>query len=171
MKLTDWEPFFSTLASVAATLAGLLFVALSLNLKLLMRSEQRLTKGLAIRCFTIYLYVIAMALLFLVPQAGARALALLLSVIGVVGLLDTVRFLSQTRRVAPAGELRHYFLRRVGWSFIDYVGMLGVAGAVWVGREASLHWLAVILVIMTMGTTLRAWDLMVRIHELALRSE
>lgn len=171
MQLTDWQPFYSTLASVAATLAGLLFVALSLNLKQLARPEYRLTKRLAIQIFTTYLYVIAISLTFLVPQAGARALAVLLGLTGVVGLLDTARFFSQTRRTAPAGALRGYLSRRVSWYFVEYLGLLAIAGAVFARREASLHWLAVILVVMTVGATMRAWDLTVRMPELALRGE
>lgn len=48
---------------MAATLAGLLFVALSFNLELLARAEHEPTHRIATEAFTMFLYVLLVALL------------------------------------------------------------------------------------------------------------
>lgn len=65
LNLQPWQSFYSTLAAVAATLAGLLFVALSLNLELLVRAEHEHTARIARQTFTMFLSVLVGALLLL----------------------------------------------------------------------------------------------------------
>lgn len=168
MDLTEWAPFFSTLAATTATLAGLLFGALSLRLPTLARAEQALSKRLALQIFTAYLYALIVSISLLVPQTGARALAVLVGVLGVLGLLDVVRFTRLLRRVAPRALARRYFMSRIAWSVGECVGFLAVGGALARGMGSALHWLAVILIVMTVGATARVWDLIFRLPELAM---
>src|SRR5579884_905770 len=65
--LARWQPFFTASAGVAATLAGLLFVALSLNREKITAQESRLLMRHAQRSFGDFLLALFIALLFLVP--------------------------------------------------------------------------------------------------------
>lgn len=171
MWLINWESFFSTLASVTSTLAGLLFVSLSLNLKQLTRPEYSLTRRVAGMCFILYLYVIIISLSFLVPYVGARSLASLLVSAGFLGLLDSARFAGQTRSACPEGEVKRYFRRRLNWSIVDHLGLLSTAVGVYFGWLGAVHWLAAILMWMIASATMRAWDLLIRLPELSLKYE
>jgi hypothetical protein len=171
MQLTSWVSFFSTLASVTSTLAGLLFVSLSLNLNQLTRPEHRLTRRVAGMCFILYVYVIVISLSFLVPNVGTWSLALLLGSTGFLGLLDSARFAGQTRNACPEGEVKRYFQRRLNWAIADHLGLLSTAVGIYFGWPGAVHWLAAILMWMIVAATMRAWDLLIRLPDLSLKCE
>jgi hypothetical protein len=100
-ELVAWQSFFATLAAATATLAGLLFVALSLNLELLMRDEHQHAKRVATQTFAMFLYVLIVALLLLMPHGTRLELALEVAAVGVVGLAGALVLLLRTFRASP----------------------------------------------------------------------
>jgi hypothetical protein len=81
-----WSTYFSTIGTAAATLLGLLFVAVSVNAAAALGAHDRLTRDIAEQAFQNYLAVMLVALLALFPNlqtwifgpicllaAGARA--------------------------------------------------------------------------------------------------
>jgi hypothetical protein len=164
LNLQPWQSFYSTLAAVAATLAGLLFVALSLNLDLLERTEHEHTARIARQTFTMFLSVLVGALLLLMPQETRFGLELNVGVIGAIGLAGATMFLVQTWRAAPATASRRGALRRFGWSLAVFLALAIAAIGVLRRWPWVLHWIGIILVVLLLGAVRRAWYLLVTVR-------
>src|SRR5580658_7276682 len=82
-KIILWQPFFTTVAAVSATLVGLLFVSISLNRERISADANRELMRLARRSFSDFLVVLLVALFFLIPNQGQKALAIELLAMGV----------------------------------------------------------------------------------------
>jgi len=72
----QWQPFFTTVAAVSATLVGLLFVSLSLNRDKLAANSSGALLRVARRTFSDFLLVLLIALFFLIPNQGRHPLSL-----------------------------------------------------------------------------------------------
>ncbi|MGH8370605.1 MAG: hypothetical protein ACRESC_06455, partial [Gammaproteobacteria bacterium] len=65
--LQDWLPFFTTLTVACATLAGLLFVALSLHAAVLRNSQNSNLRRLASLTFGNFVTIMFIGLFFIAP--------------------------------------------------------------------------------------------------------
>jgi len=164
LNLQPWQSFYSTLAAVAATLAGLLFVALSLNLDLLERAEHEHTTRIARQTFAMFLSVLVGALLLLMPQQTRVGLELSVGLIGAIGLVGAAMSVVQTWRAAPATASRREALRRFGWSLAVFLALAVAAVGVLRHWPWVLHWIGIILVALLLGAVRRAWYLLVTVR-------
>jgi hypothetical protein len=94
-----WHDFFLLAGTAGVTLMGLLFVAVSLNVAIIMRGNERHLRAIATSAFEAYLFSTILALLMLVPMERDRIHGVALIVIGVVGL---VRAIAHVRAAGPA---------------------------------------------------------------------
>lgn len=81
-QILKWQPFFITLATVAGTLIGLLFISLSLT-----RDKVISNPGifrLARRSFADFLHVVLVSLFFLIPVEGNKSLGIELFLVGII---------------------------------------------------------------------------------------
>ena len=164
LDLQPWQSFYAALATAAATLAGLLFVALSLNLELFVRAEHEHTARIARQTFTMFLSVLLIALLLLMPQETRFGLELKVGLIGALGLAGATIFLVQSWGAAPATALRREALRRFGWSLAVFLALAVAAIGVLRHWPWVLHWIGLILVTLLLAAARRAWYLLVTIH-------
>jgi modulator of FtsH protease len=171
LDLQPWQSFYTTLAAVAATLAGLLFVALSFNLELLARAEHEPTNRIATEAFTMFLYVLLVALLVLMPHETRLGLVVKLAAIGVVGLGGAIAFAVQTWRGAPGSVLHQQALRRFAWSGVVFLALLVTAMGVLRHWPWVLHWAGIALIVLLFAAVRRAWYLLVTVRRLELRRE
>jgi len=126
-QMGAWQPFFITLAGICATLAGLLFVALSLHATSLHDAESSNLKRLAQQTFGDFLQVLFVGLFYLVPLANARFFGITTLFIVVIGVKEMAqRFLDAWRDRAHS-QHRAYIIRRFGLSLLGRV-MLALAG-------------------------------------------
>ena len=65
--MADWTTFYVAVVGAAATLAGLLFVAIQINLETLVSDPGNRWRATARSTFTIYSLLIILGLLFLIP--------------------------------------------------------------------------------------------------------
>jgi hypothetical protein len=73
--MNNWQTAYSTVAEVAATLTGLLFVSVSVKLTPASDETRRWMLFIAKRSFLDFLSVLAIALLFLVPDVSNTMMA------------------------------------------------------------------------------------------------
>src|ERR671920_1536907 len=101
--LAEWHDFFAAVAGVAATLVGLLFVALALNPAVMADHGPAGLRTWAGQTFYNFLIVLAVALVVLIPDADRLGLGLTLFILGVWGV---VRVFADARQVRsdPAPE-------------------------------------------------------------------
>ncbi len=161
-QLRDWQFFYSTVAAASATLTGLLFVSLSINIE---KIKTRAGGGLmrtARRSFEDFLYVLMIALVFLVPHPVPIGLAIALFVLGIVrgvGLVvHSVRSSRLThRRTSAAETLREYALPAVAC-----LGLIAVGVEVLRGDTVSIFGLVLVIAALLITASWNAWILLVQ---------
>ena len=127
--LAGWYPFYATLAGVSATIAGLLFVSLSLRYQQLHQPSFASIRRFARQTFRSLLFLVVFALVFLIPTPSPLGIGIPLIILGCYALVITVRLLRQDRAdptpdlVRFKGATRVYVL-----SLITYVVLLLVGG-------------------------------------------
>jgi hypothetical protein len=159
--VADWASFYETLAAVAATFAGLLFVSLSLHLELLRSSAFRRAQSLARHTFSSFLFLVVFALIFLIPHHARAGLSIPLFIVGLVALGQTVFEAWHIRvgEMSPEIKLPRLF-RIYVLSALTYLVLVIVAVLLLMGATAALYVLVGPLIWHLAWTTRSAWDLL-----------
>jgi uncharacterized membrane protein len=158
--LADWHDFFAAVAGVAATLVGLLFVALALNPAVMADDGPAGLRTWAGQTFHNFLMVLFVALIVLIPDTGPLGLGLPVLILGVWGV---ARVVADARRVRsdPAPE---WHGRSVLSRFAS--PLAGYAIAVWVGTQVlrgdadAVGWLVATVFFLMMSAASNCWDLL-----------
>ena len=85
--LAEWSGFYTLFGGAAATLLGLLFVALSLRLNVFRDQALADVRDFATFAFVTFLAAVVIAALTLVPHAHVRTVAIVVGLVGVMGLI------------------------------------------------------------------------------------
>lgn len=162
ITLVRWQPFYSAVAAAAATLLGLLFVALSLNLDRLRGPDGLRHKRLARVTFTDLLYVLVLALVFLVPDQSPQGFALVLAILA---LSRTQRFVAELRHQAADGSraVLSKTFRDHAVTVVVFVGLGLVSVAVLFGQPRALFGLVAIIATLFASASRSAWQLLLEI--------
>ena len=152
-KLTHWQPFFSTVAGATATLAGLLFIALSINREKIMAVENRDLLRSAKRSFGDYLFGMFIALLFLMPNHEPFGLALPLLSVAVIRICFLVVALY---RSSNENRWREQF-----FPALSCVGLVVVVVEIYRGEVMAAFLLVVVIAFLLYNATMNAWDLLI----------
>lgn len=161
-RISEWQVFYSALAGVSATLAGLLFVSLSLNVDRLLDRRFAATRELAFHAFTNFLYLVLFALLFLIPRQKPIGVGVPLLVLAAMAFAQTWR---ARRSARAAGEraperLRLYRLSLIVYGALILGALLAMRGAVLV-----LHLLVGLMIWLLAWAARLAWDLLLSFRE------
>lgn len=89
--MPDWTTFYVAVAGAGATLAGLLFVAIQINLEMLVADLGNRWRATARSTFAIYVLLIVVSLLFLIPSLDQFGQGLTLIIAAVFGIYRGVR--------------------------------------------------------------------------------
>jgi hypothetical protein len=166
LLVAEWHDFFIVSGTAAATLVGLLFVGLSLNVDEVMAPDRPDLRALAEQAFSSFTYVLLISLFFLVPAVDSLTIGLELATLGVLGLLRVLIRLA--RGLGHGSQPRWGFAwmaRRLGWPALAYVGLLFVAlGLAQLQPDAMSILVAVLFVLLTSAAD-SAWDLLVKVSE------
>jgi hypothetical protein len=156
---SEWSEFFVAGAGASAALAGLVFVAVSINVDRILRFAGLPERALA--TVMLLLSVVVVSMIGLIP--GQSRVALASELLG-VGLAFTVVVLGLTRRTMAgrdaqeAHAISHWLLAALGTVPV-------VLGAVSMFAETGggLYWVAAGIVLATTGAVANAWVLLVEI--------
>ena len=158
-----WHEFYLMAGTAAVTLAGLLFVALSLHLDRLVEESHEHLLALARVTLLSYTFVLFASMFLLVPPSSPRQTALMLGVMGVAGLLFTFRLTRATRHHDEAGFSRGQIRKRILFPVIAYVLILVTAAGLLTGIPEMLY-MMVGPVCMILGNAAgTSWELLVQI--------
>jgi len=160
ISLNIWSSYFSTVAEAGATLTGLLFVAVSINL-----SRILVTPGLTGRVAEslVQLFgVVAIATTYLVPGLHLRTLGVLL--LGITSIVWAMQVYTQARYVAARmGNPRHWILARIMQTQVSCIPFF-VSGVLFlVGSSVAPYWSAVGLMLSLAAGIASAWVLLIEI--------
>jgi len=158
-----WHDFYALVGSAAAGLVGLLFVSVSLHLDVITQSVGGEARALAEQTFTSFIYVLFIALLFLIPAQSPVGFGLPLVLMGVVGCRRTAQTGLQFWRARQAPERMlgsRYVWRRFAYPAVFYVALTVVSLAALRGRVAALAWVLILVMFLLLSATVNAWELM-----------
>lgn len=120
-------PYFSAVAQVSGGLVGLVFVALTFNIKTLGLRGSPAMSALAQQTLSDFLVVLVLSLLMLVPHQSGFEIGVALALLGAAGIWRAGRSLLIVRRSEPENGPRRLLLHRSGLSFLGNALILGAA--------------------------------------------
>jgi modulator of FtsH protease len=159
--LMRWHDFFLATAAGAATFTGLLFVAISYNLNILIRDEKMPLRSATKLAFTLFLTVFFAALLLLLPDESAANSAWAVGAVGLIALLlPGSHMLQLVRGRARYGWARAFLPWLIAPALLDIL-LIRCAFALGAGDPLALVWLAGLLMVMLFVAALASWRLLV----------
>ena len=156
--VAEWGDFYTYVGTVAATLLGLLFVAVSLRLNIFHRREVADVRDFALLTFANFFFLVLIALLFLVPSQSRIGLALPLALMGMLGLTGFVWFardIVMLNQMMPLWQWAYS-----GASLVTYGGLIVVALTLLAGRTGALSWLVGVDAALLTISSVNAWLLL-----------
>ena len=158
--LADWEGFAVALAGAAAVLAGLVFVAVSINIDRIL--PVRGLPGRAGESVLLFLTALTACAFVLIPHQPITALGVELLVLGLLALIVLVLLVIPALR-GPTRQPRTWQVARI-------VGIAAATGPMVLAGMSLVHWLpgglywlvASVLTALAVGTA-NAWVLLVEV--------
>lgn len=159
--VAGWQTFYATIAGAAATLLGLLFVAVSLNRAHLDLEENSHLMSLARQTFATYLFILTFSITVLIPRQSGKGLGIPLTFIGIYGL-----FLVLKEMVLHVTKINvRVSLKRYGWSLLAFILMISSSIHVIAHEDAgSLYHMVSSMFMLLVSATKSSWILLVEIR-------
>src|SRR5436305_2801904 len=86
-----WHDFYVTAGTAAATLVGLLFVGISINIDVFTDRTDSGLRILAEQAFSNFVFVLLISLFLLIPEQEPQSVAIEVGIAGALGLIRFVR--------------------------------------------------------------------------------
>ncbi len=162
--IEPWHEFYTAVSAAAATLIGLLFVSLSLNLKLVTGEQHTEIRALAIQTFVNFTYVLIISLIFLIPNLSPSGAGITFSIFGMLGTVSVVRAIIATTRE----RRRHWRATAQYWRFVAgrfvlplaiYIVLTVTAIFLWTGSTDRIDWMVFVIFSLLGSAISVAWDL------------
>jgi GNAT superfamily N-acetyltransferase len=160
-QLREWQVFYSTVALASVTLAGLLFVSLSLHSESLKGRKDSLQMRLARGSFGDFLYVLMLGLVFLVPHQAPFGLAVALFVLGAARGFGLARQAVKTVRKRAKGEPITNVLREIALPALASLGLIVIAVEVLRGNYLSIYGLVIVVAALLATASWNAWLILI----------
>jgi hypothetical protein len=164
-ELVLWHDFNISLVTASAGLLGLLFVALSIHVRVLSTSRNAELRAVARSIFLGYVVSLAIGFLALVPQSlSAFGLELL-----VVILAATVPFAAAARsglRATGVGYDRRVTIVQFIAGFGLFAAAIAASIGVFVGEAAALYFIAGFGVLSLVWGVFNTWELIFRVQRI-----
>jgi hypothetical protein len=156
--LEGWTDFFVATAGAGSALAGLIIVAMSVNIQRISEAPSLSSRASA-TVGSLVLVVVAM-IAGLVPEQPLPMLGAEILIFGIGASVLTVH----TARAMQSDPQRHgRTWPKIVMLVVQIVPFLIAGGLLITGTEAGLYWLAGGVVLVFIGATLNAWVLLVEI--------
>jgi hypothetical protein len=169
--LAGWHDLYVTVGAAAATLVGLLFVGLSLHIRIVVAHPE--VRSLARATLSDFFVVLLIAITLLQPTDSAAQVAYWLAGIGIVSLVLMVRPLTDALTGGGARALGIASVTaRFGVSILALAGLLVCAALAGAGRPSdALDLLLVVVMALLVVSVRNTWDLLVTVAESSPRDD
>src|ERR1700722_6987557 len=154
----DWHEFFNAAAGASAALLGLLFVAISINLKLIL--EHRHLPGRAAGTLGTLLSVLVVSSFGLAPGQSNRTLGVEVLVTGAVVATQAI-WVSVGKR--SEGDPLSWTLGNLPLLLFPALALVGGGCSLLAGSGGGLYWVLAGTVLTFVGASVNAWVLLVEI--------
>jgi hypothetical protein len=159
--LKNWQVFYSTASAVSATLTGLLFVALSINIKRFKKPKNSYLLQIARRTFGDYLYVLMIGLVFLVPDQIPAGFSLALLVLAVSRGIGLIHLAIDTHHSARKSDANTHIIREFALPAVACLGLIIVAASVMAGYNNAPVLLVIVVAALLASASWSAWVLLI----------
>ncbi len=157
--IEPWHDFFVAQAGAGAALAGLVFVAISINLQRLL--AVRAVQGRAVEALTLLVSLLIVGLLTLIPGQGETLLGIELTAFGV--MLTAMMIAAAAGAENTGGATRYQYLSRLIMGQCSTLPIVAAGISLLAGWGGGLYWLAVSAVFAIVAGMIGAWVLLVEI--------
>jgi len=167
----SWHDFYMLTGSAAATLIGLIFVAVSLHIDVIAtakKSSDIIT--LARQTFSNFIFILSFAFIFMVPSDTPFGIGVPLLSLGILGVAQTARlyrslgFRDRSReRIFKTSQLWRALLIP---NTICFLALIFVAVDILQGNTRYLSWMVLVIIWLLISATENTWDLMLRVAEI-----
>jgi hypothetical protein len=158
-----WQNFYLLVGTAAATLAGLMFLAITFGSELVTPDTSASVRSFLDPTFNHFVHVLLMACLMVVPTMGPTLLGVLLLLVAiyrVAALFRIYRHMREAHRIHQDIELSDW-LSGIVIPLMTYL-LLGAASVGFVLRfEAAFDALAIVTLALLLNGVFGAWELMV----------
>jgi hypothetical protein len=159
--IAEWRTFYSLAGTAAATLIGLLFVAVSINIDTFRRRSSADLHHFAALTFNCVFYVLLISMFFLIPSLSPLGLGIPLLLLGVLGLLNAV--IQQRRsRSKPAGRQAADIAGKFNIPILCMLGLAIVSVGLLFQVSQGLYGLIVVVLALLISASQNAWALLVQ---------
>jgi hypothetical protein len=162
-QIQSWQGFFTTVAGLAATLAGLLFVGLGLNPRIMAPNGPPGMRVLAAQTFHHFLVLLVIALIALTPTETARPLAVTLLIVGVQGLVRVGIDLRRAQRAYDPHWGMVQAVARSVWPAVAYALCLWLGIDLWDDVPDALDSMVIVVLLLLVHVSINCWDLLAAI--------
>jgi|WetSurMetagenome_2_1015567.scaffolds.fasta_scaffold58206_2 hypothetical protein len=167
----SWHDFYMLAGSAAATLIGLIFVAVSLHIDVIATAKRSSDISvLARQTFSNFIFILSFAFIFMVPMDTPFGIGIPLLLLGLLGIIQTAELY---RSFGFHDESKdRIFENRKLWKVlllpntICFLALIYVAVEVLQGRTGSLSWMILVIIFLLITATKNTWDLMLRVGEI-----
>ena len=171
--VSGWHDFYILAGTASATLVGLLFVGLSLHLRIVVASSE--VRSLARVTLANFGAVLFTALFMVIPEGQSAAASQLIGA-GLVSLVVTApslvaagRTRGWTLRMRPVERAR--LVLRFGLSTVCFLAII-VAGVLLLSSATSAFtWLVIATVVLLVVSLRNTWDLLVTVGDVTMRGK
>jgi len=164
-RLSEWQNFYMLLGGSTATLAGLLFVAMSLNMNFIHQRHNLHFKCMARLTFQTFLNLLIVSLIFEVPRVPALVLGVLLAGVGGNGTISQILLWNEAKESLRNDPQRKLLERTSRVVFASYLLLTVNAVVIARGNEHALLWIMGPLAGLLMLAARGSWILLTLLQE------
>lgn len=159
-KMQTWSGFYGVLAASAATLLGLLFVSVSIDVASRLGAARSSSRRIAEQAFHNYVTVVLVSLVSLIPDIES-------STLGIVSVAltatEAILVLVRIRQLWQDGRSRLQLLRRQGSSLLGFILLLFSSVEMVLGDRHHFNLFAASLIVLLASATMISWELLVHL--------
>jgi uncharacterized membrane protein (DUF4010 family) len=162
--IKEWQNFYILVGTAAATLIGLLFVAVSIHIDIFHRKTSAVLRHFAALTFNCFFYVLLISILFLIPRLSPLGLGIPLLLLGALALVNAVM---QKHRASnpPLNRADTNIASKFNLPIACLSGLVVLACGVILRFEQSLYGLIVVVFILLITGSQNAWALLVQTED------
>ena len=163
--LQRWHDFYILSGTAAATLVGLMFVAISLASRLITERSRPALQVFVHPTLIHFIYVLVLASVVMVPTLTRRPLGVLLVLVGLLSFANALRMVPYMRQ-----QQREQETDRADWvdwvwylivPSVSYLLFVGAGIGLLLGINRALDILAIASILLLVNGIRNAWDMVV----------
>ncbi|MDQ1254511.1 MAG: hypothetical protein QG646_3772 [Euryarchaeota archaeon] len=166
--LLGWQNFYMLAGTAAASLIGLLFIAVSMHIDTIVSLQKTdAVRALADQTFRNLIIILSFAFIFTIPNPTPQGTGISLLFLGLLGFWRTIWLWTKFYRISKIHILKAEQLMRqlLIPNTICYLALIGISISLFQGSVDILRWMVLVVIYLTIAALISAWTLMVLLAE------